>query len=152
MSAELPAINKLREATGATFTQAFRALQANNGDVDAAMAALADGAQPPTAAPKAQAEPGRHGTVFAYAHHDRQGGALVEVSTASDFAARTPTFLGLGPLVAALAYGHACTDPAALLGVDTPGGETLGERLARVSLVLGERVEIVRIVLLRAGA
>ena len=141
MSANIEAITRIRDATGASTAEAFRAYNA--------LAALADGAKPPTAEGAVADAPG-YGTVFAYVHHDRQGGALVEITTASDFAARTPTILELGPLVAAMAYGYGVERPVDLLGVITPGGATVAERLARACKALGEPVGIARVTIMRA--
>ena len=93
MRVSTEAIRMLRERTGAGIMDSKKALEAADGDIDDAAAALLT-----QGASKAAAKAGRataEGVVDCYVHAGRRIGALVEVNCETDFVARTTDFTEL---------------------------------------------------------
>jgi elongation factor Ts len=83
-------IKALRELTGAGVMDCKRALEATNGDVEAAVAQLREQGLA-TARKKADRE-AREGVVSAYIHHGSRLGVILELNCETDFVARTEDF------------------------------------------------------------
>jgi elongation factor Ts len=83
-------IKALRELTGAGVMDCKRALEAANGDVEAAVAHLREQGLA-TARDKSERE-AREGVVSAYIHHGSRLGVLLELNCETDFVARTDDF------------------------------------------------------------
>jgi elongation factor Ts len=83
-------IKALRELTGAGVMDCKRALEATNGDVEAAVAQLRERGLA-TARKKADRE-AREGVVSAYIHHGSRLGVILELNCETDFVARTEDF------------------------------------------------------------
>ncbi len=118
-------VKKLREATGAGWSDCKQALVESDGDLEKAKDWLrAKGLA------KAQGRAGRttrQGLVHAYIHHNGQVGALVEVNCESDFVARTPEFRALAHEIAVHVAG-ASPEPRYLRREDVPAAELERER------------------------
>jgi len=99
-------VKKLRELTGAPMMECKKALEATNGDFDAAIVYLRKHGQA-TAAKKA-GRSASQGLVGSYVHPGAQIGVMVEVNCESDFVARTPDFQ---ELVHDIAMQICATDP-----------------------------------------
>jgi elongation factor Ts len=99
-------VKRLRELTGAPMMECKKALEATNGDFDAAIVYLRKHGQA-TAAKKA-ARSTSQGLVGSYVHPGAQIGVMVEVNCESDFVARTPDFQ---ELVHDVAMQICATDP-----------------------------------------
>jgi len=83
-------IKALRDQTGAGVMDCKRALEASNGDVEAAMAYLRE--QGLASARKKAGRQAREGVIGSYIHHGSRLGALVELNCETDFVARTDDF------------------------------------------------------------
>jgi len=118
-------VKRLREATGAGWSDCRQALVESAGDFEKAKDWLrAKGLA------KAQGRAGRatrQGLVHAYIHHNGQVGALVEVNCESDFVARTPEFRALAHEIAVHIAG-ASPEPRYLRREDVPAAELERER------------------------
>jgi elongation factor Ts len=84
------AVKELRELTGAGFMDCKRALEAADGDVEKAVAALRDKGL--AAAQKKSGREAREGLVASYIHPGGRLGVLIEVNCETDFVARTDEF------------------------------------------------------------
>jgi len=84
------AVKELRELTGAGFMDCKRALEAADGDVDKAVAALREKGL--AAAQKKSGREAREGLVSSYIHPGGRLGVLIEVNCETDFVARTDEF------------------------------------------------------------
>jgi elongation factor Ts len=89
MAIAIEDIKKLRDQTGAGMMKAKEALEASNGDFDAAVKYLREKGEA-TAAKKSDRE-ARAGVIEGYVHSGRIG-VLVEVNCETDFVARTDDF------------------------------------------------------------
>jgi len=99
-------VKRLRELTGAPMMECKKALEATNGEFDAAIVYLRKHGQA-TAAKKA-GRSASQGLVGSYVHPGAQIGVMVEVNCESDFVARTPDFQ---ELVHDVAMQICATDP-----------------------------------------
>ena len=86
-------IKELREMTGAGIMDSKRALEAADGDIEAAAQALMEEGLA-SAAKRAGREAGE-GVIEAYIHTGSRVGSLVELNCETDFVARTPEFKAL---------------------------------------------------------
>jgi elongation factor Ts len=84
------AVKELRELTGAGFMDCKRALEAADGDVEKAVAALREKGL--AAAQKKSGREAREGLVASYIHPGGRLGVLIEVNCETDFVARTDEF------------------------------------------------------------
>jgi elongation factor Ts len=111
-------IRELRERTGAGIMDAKRALEAADGNLDKAEAALlAKGlAKAATKSDRSTAE----GVVGSYIHAGGRIGAMVELNCETDFVARTPEF---GELARNIAMQVAAMSPLYLDEADKPADE-----------------------------
>jgi elongation factor Ts len=113
--ADARAVMELREKTGAGVMDCKAALQASNGDLEAAIEylrkkGLAD-------AKKRASREAKEGVVHAYIHPGAKLGVLVEVNCETDFVAKTDAFQ---ELVRDLAMQVAATSPAYVAREDVP--------------------------------
>ena len=99
-------VQNLRQATGVGMMDAKRALEANNGDMEAAVQWLL--VQGLAQAAKRAGRVASEGSVGAYIHAGGKLGVLVEVNCESDFVAKTPEFQ---TLVKELAMQIAAANP-----------------------------------------
>ncbi len=90
MSIPVTLVKELREATGAGVLDCRKALEANDGDLDKAVAYLREKGL--AAAAKKAGREASEGIVEAYAHPGGRVGVLVEVNCETDFVARTEQF------------------------------------------------------------
>jgi elongation factor Ts len=113
--ADAKTVMELREKTGAGVMDCKAALQASNGDLEAAIEylrkkGLAD-------AKKRASREAKEGVVHAYIHPGAKLGVLVEVNCETDFVAKTDAFQ---ELVRDLAMQVAATSPAYVAREDVP--------------------------------
>jgi elongation factor Ts len=102
-------VKELRERTGAGMMDCKRALQENDGDMEAAIEWLRK--KGAAAAEKRVGKEAKEGVVEAYIHHSRKVGVLIELNCETDFVARTDDFR---TLARDLAMQVAATDPIAV--------------------------------------
>ena len=115
MAADAKTVMDLRERTGAGVMDCKAALQASDGNLDAAVEflrkkGLAD-------ARKRESRDAKDGLVHAYIHAGGKLGALVEVNCETDFVAKTDAFQGL---VRDLAMQVAASNPGYVAREDVP--------------------------------
>jgi elongation factor Ts len=115
MAADAKTVMDLRERTGAGVMDCKSALQASDGNLDAAVEflrkkGLAD-------AKKRASRDAKDGLVHAYIHAGAKLGALVEVNCETDFVAKTDAFQGL---VRDLAMQVAASNPSYVAREDVP--------------------------------
>jgi elongation factor Ts len=91
-------VKQLREKTGAGIMDCKRALEASEGDVDAAVLWLREKGLS-TAAKKA-GRVAREGVIASYIHHGSRLGVLLELNCETDFVARTDEFQKLADGIA----------------------------------------------------
>ena len=115
MAADAKTVMELRERTGAGVMDCKAALQASEGNLDAAVEflrkkGLAD-------AKKRETRDAKDGLVHAYIHPGAKLGVLIEVNCETDFVAKTDAFQGL---VRDLAMQVAASNPAYVARADVP--------------------------------
>jgi len=115
MAADAKTVMDLRERTGAGVMDCKAALQASDGNLDAAVEflrkkGLAD-------AKKRETRDAKDGLVHAYIHAGAKLGALVEINCETDFVAKTDAFQGL---VRDLAMQVAASNPSYVGREDVP--------------------------------
>jgi elongation factor Ts len=115
MAADAKTVMELRDRTGAGVMDCKAALQASDGNLDAAVEflrkkGLAD-------AKKREGRDAKDGLVHAYIHAGGKLGALVEVNCETDFVAKTDAFQGL---VRDLAMQVAASNPTYVAREDVP--------------------------------
>ena len=115
MAADAKTVMELRERTGAGVMDCKTALQASEGNLDAAVEflrkkGLAD-------AKKRESRDAKDGLVHAYIHPGSKLGVLIEVNCETDFVAKTDAFQGL---VRDLAMQVAASNPAWVAREDVP--------------------------------
>jgi len=108
-------IKKLREATGAGIMDCREALRQTNGDLDKAAAFLREKGL--DKASKKAERTATDGVIGSYIHHNNRVAVLVELSSETDFVARTPDF---GALAQNLAMHIAMANPHYLKPEDIP--------------------------------
>ena len=115
MAADAKTVMELRERTGAGVMDCKAALQASEGNLDAAVEflrkkGLAD-------AKKRESRDAKDGLVHAYIHPGAKLGVLIEVNCETDFVAKTDAFRGL---VRDLAMQVAASNPVYVARADVP--------------------------------
>lgn len=126
-------VKRLRERTGAGMMDCKRALQENDGDMDAAVEWLRK-----KGAAKAEKRAGREaqeGIVESYIHHSRKVGVMLELNCETDFVARTDEFK---ELARDLAMHIAAADPIAISREEVPAEVVDKERKVFHGQVLEE--------------
>ena len=91
-------VKKLRDKTGAGFKDCKAALEATNGDFDAAVAELRK--KGIAVASKREGKAASQGLIVSYIHAGSQIGVMIEVNCETDFVARTEPFREFGQNVA----------------------------------------------------
>jgi elongation factor Ts len=145
-------VKELRERTGAGMMECKKALEANGGDMDAAiesmrMAGLAK-------ADKRAARFAAEGVIQASLAPDKRQAAMVEINCETDFVAKGEDFAGFAQAVAASILEHAPANGDALLALPIAGDESLSIEAQRQALIskLGENIQVRRFDHMRAEA
>lgn len=130
-------VKKLRDATGAGMMDAKKALTEADGDFDKAIEVLRISGAAKAAKRGAERE-ATSGLVANY------GSAIVELNSETDFVAKNEQFITLAEKLAELADETKPADAAAFL--PTPfEGKTVGEAIADLAVVIGEKIELGRV-------
>lgn len=142
-------VMELRRRTGAGVVQCRDALRQTAGDINAAVKHLRAESRERAGA-KMGHEAGEGGIALAV---DGLRGALIEINSETDFAARTKEFLDLARVIAALALTHN-GDLKSLLAMDYPGeGCSVAEQLREVAGgKIRENLRLRRCALLQAAS
>jgi elongation factor Ts len=132
-------VKRLRDTTGAGMMDAKRALEEAGGDFDQAIEVLrVKGAA--KAAKRGAERTAANGLVVA------AEGAMMELACETDFVAKNEQFQQLAADIVAHAAATKTGDIAALLGEKLADGRTVEENIAAVAAVIGEKLELRRVV------
>jgi elongation factor Ts len=137
-------VKRLREETGAGVMDCKRALDEAKGDFEKAKALIKERG---LAKAKEKADrDAREGVVEAYVHAGGRIGAMVELSSETDFVARNPEFKGLAKEIAMQVAAMDPTNVDQLL--EQPyirdSSKTIGELVTSIAATTGENVRVKR--------
>jgi elongation factor Ts len=137
-------VKRLREETGAGVMDCKRALDESKGDFEKAKGLIKERGLA-KAKQKADRE-AKEGIVEAYVHAGGRIGAMVELSSETDFVARNPDFRGLAKEIAMQVAAMDPTDVDQLL--EQPyirdASRTIGELVTTIAASTGENVRVKR--------
>ena len=137
-------VKRLREETGAGVMDCKRALDEAKGDFHKAKALIKERGL--TKAKEKSDREAREGVVEAYVHAGGRIGAMVELSSETDFVARNPDFRGLAKEIAMQVAAMDPTDVEQLL--EQPyirdSSKTIGELVTTIAASTGENVRVKR--------
>lgn len=137
-------VKELRERTGAAMMDCKRALQAVDGDIDAAIEKMrADGQ---AKADKKASRVAAEGVIRAAVSTDGRKAAMVELNCETDFVAKNEEFLALADAAAQAALETGLTDIESLMAVEKDGQSLDATRRALITK-LGENMTMRRVVL-----
>lgn len=140
------AVKELRDRTGVSVMECKKALEAAGGDMEKALGILR-ARSVDIAAKKIDRTLGA-GVVSSYVHAGAQVGAMVLLSSETDFVAKNEAFIELAREIAMHAAAMQPESPAELLTQafikDT--GRTVGDLLSEAVQKFGERVEVTNLV------
>ena len=137
-------VKRLREETGAGVMDCKRALDEAKGDFEKAKGLIKERGLA-KAKEKADRE-AKEGVVEAYVHAGGRIGAMVELSSETDFVARNPDFRELAREIAMLVAAMDPTDVDQLLGQPyiRDASKTIGELVTTIAASTGENVQVKR--------
>jgi elongation factor Ts len=144
-------VKKLRAETGAGVMDCKRALEETGGDFEKAKGLIKERGL--AKAQKKSDREAREGVVEAYVHAGGRIGALVELSSETDFVARNPDFRGLAKEIA---MQVAAMDPKSVdeLLEQTyirDASKTVGELVTGIAATTGENVRVRRFMRFQLG-
>lgn len=132
-------VKKLRDMTDAGMMDCKKALEATNGDFDAAVDFLRKQGMK-LAAKRADRE-ATEGVVIAKVHSSRNYGIIVKVSCETDFVAKNENFIAFANSLADIAVDSRPEDLAGLLDLELDGVK-ISERVAEQVGKIGEKIEL----------
>ncbi|WP_341713574.1 translation elongation factor Ts [Erythrobacter sp.] len=133
-------VKALREKTGAGMMDAKKALEASNGDIEAAVDALR--AKGLATAQKKSSRTAAEGLVGLAVEATR--GVAVEVNSETDFVAKNDQFQDFVRKTTQVALGTSSDDVEALKAAAYPNGGTVGEALTNNVATIGENQQVRR--------
>src|SRR2546428_8536328 len=138
-------VKRLREETGAGVMDCKRALDEAKGDFEKARGLIKERGLA-KAKEKADRE-AKEGIVEAYVHAGGRIGAIVELSSETDFVARNPDFRGLAREIAMQVAAMDPKDLDELLGQAyiRDASKTIGELVTGIAATTGENVRVRRV-------
>ena len=137
-------VAELRERTGAAMMDCKRALESTDGDMELAIDHLRKSGL--KSAEKRAGRSTAEGRVLAHLADDGHVGAMVALTSETDFVARTGDFGDLLRRLARHVAEHEAASPEALLEQRLEGGsDTVGEVLKQLSGKLGENMQVPKI-------
>jgi elongation factor Ts len=135
-------IKKLREKTGAGMMDCKRALEASNGDMEAAIDFLRKkGAA--TGAKRAE-RAAKEGVIATRVSADGTTGVAVEVNCETDFVGRSDDFTGFANNVVEAILRDRPASVEALAALKSPAGKTVAELQNDLLAKVGEKIEVRR--------
>lgn len=132
-------VNELRKITGAGMMDCKKALQENDGDMQAAIDYLRKKGQ--KISDKRADRDSNEGVVVALTSDDNKKGIVVELNCETDFVAKNADFVALAEKIANIALSNFPADKDALLACDLDGSsikDVLLDNMAKI----GEKIEI----------
>jgi len=145
-------VQRLRTETGAGVMDCKRALEDAKGDFEKAKTLIRERGL--AQAQKKSDREAREGIVEAYIHAGGKIGALVELSSETDFVARNPEFRELAKEIAMQVAAMDPKDVDELLGQAyiRDASRTVGELVTRLAASTGENVRVRRFMRFELGA
>jgi elongation factor Ts len=142
MAVSAEAVKELRDKTGVSMMECKKALEEAGGDLNKALEVLSQRAQA-TASKKADRELGA-GTVASYIHSTGQVGALVMLSSETDFVSKNEEFVALAKDIAMHAAAMRPADVAELLTQPfiKDSAKTVADLVSLATQKFGERIEV----------
>ncbi|GAA2079220.1 translation elongation factor Ts [Aeromicrobium halocynthiae] len=132
-------VKKLRDATGAGMMDAKKALTEADGDFDKAIEILRISGAAKAAKRGAEREAGSGLVASA-------GSALVELNSETDFVAKNDQFVSLAEELATAADATKPASVEEFRGQQLPSGKTVDEAISGLAAVIGEKLELGRVV------
>ena len=132
-------IKKLRDMTDAGMMDCKKALEATDGDFEAAVDHLRK--QGLKLAAKRADREATDGVVIAKVHQSRNYGIIVKVSCETDFVAKNENFVAFAMQLADIALANRPENLAALLAIELDG-VAISERVAEQVGKIGEKIEL----------
>ncbi|MDH4070636.1 MAG: translation elongation factor Ts [Ignavibacteria bacterium] len=142
-------IKRLRDKTGAGMMDCKKALEASNGDMDAAIEFLRK--KGAAMAQKRADRSAKEGVIVASVSADGKRGVMVEVNCETDFVARSDDFMGFAGTVLAALEREGKGDPDSVSALKTDTEKTVGELLSDLLAKVGEKIEVRRITVTESG-
>jgi elongation factor Ts len=137
-------VKKLRDATGAGMMECKKALEEADGDFDRAIEVLRVKGEAKNA--KRGDRVATNGLVAA------AEGAMIELASETDFVAKNEQFQTLAGDIVAHFAGSTATDVESLKSETLKDGKTVGESIDALAVVIGEKLELRRVVKLGTGS
>jgi elongation factor Ts len=137
-------VKKLRDLTGAGFMECKKALEEAEGDIAKAIEVLRIKGQAKVAKRDSERETS-NGLVAA------ADGAMIELASETDFVAKSDGFQTLAGDILATFVASDATDVAGLLALSLADGSTVSESISNLAAVIGEKLELRRVVKLDSG-
>ncbi len=133
-------VSELRERTGAPLMDCKRALEATSGDVEGAIDNLRKAGL--KSAEKRAGRSTAEGRVRAWIAPDGHAGAIVALTSETDFVAKTEDFVALAEKLARHVAERAPKGVEELLGQELAGGGPIGETIKSMSGKMGENMQV----------
>jgi elongation factor Ts len=143
-------VKKLRDKTGAGMMDCKKALEATDGDMEAAVDYLRK--KGAATAEKRADRVANQGMVVSKISDDRKKGAMVEVNCETDFVARGEDFAGFATKIAEIVYANAPASLDALNELPYVDGKKVSEMLSELTGKIGEKLQIKQFDVIDAGA
>jgi elongation factor Ts len=143
-------VKHLREKTGAGMMDCKKALEATNGDMEAAIDYLRK--KGAATAEKRADRVANQGMVVSKLSDDRKKGAIVEVNCETDFVARGDDFANFANAVAEIVFANAPASLDALNELPYADGKKVSEMLNELTGKIGEKLQVKQFDVLNAGA
>jgi elongation factor Ts len=141
-------IKKLRDKTGAGMMDCKRALEATNGDMEAAIEHLRK--KGAAVAAKRADRSAKEGMIVARVLPDGKTGVMIEVNCETDFVGKSDDFTGFAGAVADAVAKHTPGTRDELLRLPVAGGKTIGDLMNDLLAKVGEKIDVRRFVVLRS--
>lgn len=142
MSFGVKEIKELRERTGAGMLDCKKALEENNGDMDAAVDYLRKKGM--ASVTKKASRIAAEGLVSMVLDDENKAGSLVEVNAETDFVAKNKEFVDFVDKTAELVHANAPADLDALNALDYDGKDTVEDALKGLIARIGENMNLRR--------
>ncbi|MEY4902895.1 MAG: hypothetical protein RLZZ292_710 [Bacteroidota bacterium] len=133
-------VKKLRDMTGAGMMDCKKALEASNGDMEAAIDYLRKLGQK-LSVKRADRE-AKEGVIIAQVSHNRNNGIIVRLSCETDFVAKNENFIALAQSIADIAIKTLPASLEELLNTSFDGKIPVSEKISEQLGVIGEKVEL----------
>ncbi|HLP16860.1 MAG TPA: translation elongation factor Ts [Bacteroidota bacterium] len=143
-------VKKLRDKTGAGMMDCKKALEATNGDMEAAVDYLRK--KGAATAEKRADRVANQGMVVAKISDDRKKGAIVEVNCETDFVARGEDFSNFATKIADIVYSNTPASLEALNDLAYEDGKKVSEMLSELTGKIGEKLQIKQFDVINAKA